>query len=83
VRAQQIVSARCQPCHSLHPTAPGFTGPPSGVAFDTPEEIRARADQIQQLAVSSTVMPLGNQTNMTAAERTELGQWIAQGSKVK
>jgi uncharacterized membrane protein len=83
VRAQQIVSARCQPCHSLQPTAPGFTGPPAGVAFDTPEEIRARAAQIQQLAVSSTVMPLGNQTDMTAAERTELGQWIAQGSKIK
>ncbi|HKB27686.1 MAG TPA: hypothetical protein VKC59_01565, partial [Candidatus Limnocylindrales bacterium] len=78
-----IVSARCQPCHSLHPTEPGFTGPPAGVAFDTPAEIRARAAQIQQLAVSSTVMPLGNQTNMTAAERTELGQWIAQGSNIK
>jgi uncharacterized membrane protein len=81
-RAQQIVSTRCQPCHSLHPTEPGFTGPPSGVAFDTPEEIRARAAQIQQLAVSSTVMPLGNQTNMTAAERTELGQWIADGARI-
>ena len=82
-RAQQIVSTRCQPCHSLHPTVAGFTEPPSGVAFDTPAEIHARAAQIQQLAVSSTVMPLGNQTNMTGAERTELGQWIAQGSKVK
>jgi uncharacterized membrane protein len=81
-RAQQIVSARCQPCHSLHPTQPGFTEPPSGVAFDTPEEIRARAAQIQQLAVSSSSMPLGNQTNMTEAERRELGHWISAGAKI-
>ena len=67
----------------MHPTQPGFTGPPSGVAFDTPEEIRARAAQIQQLAVSSTYMPLGNQTSMTQAERKELGQWISAGAKIQ
>ena len=75
-RAQQIV----RPLPALPLAAPDGSRlhrAAVGVAFDTPEEIRARAAQIQQLAVSSTVMPLGNQTNMTAAERTELGQWIA------
>jgi uncharacterized membrane protein len=82
-RAQEIVSARCQPCHSLHPTQRGFTEPPGEVTFDTPMEIHARAAQIQQLAVSSTYMPLGNQTNMTQTERKELGQWISGGAKIQ
>jgi uncharacterized membrane protein len=81
-RVQQVIAARCQPCHSQHPTYPGITQPPLGVALDTPAEIRARASQIQQLAVSSTVMPIGNATKMTQAERTLLGQWITQGARI-
>ena len=81
-RAQQVVAARCQPCHSQHPTYPGITAPPLGVAFDTPDEIRARASKIEELAVSSTVMPIGNATKMTEAERTLLGQWIEQGARI-
>jgi uncharacterized membrane protein len=80
---QQIVAARCQPCHSQHPTYSGISAPPLGVALDTPEEIRAQAARIQQLAVSSTAMPLGNATKMTQDERDLLGQWIAQGASLK
>jgi uncharacterized membrane protein len=80
-RVQHVVAARCQPCHSLHPTYPGTSAAPLGVTLDTPEEIRARASRIQELAVSSTVMPIGNATKMTQAERDLLGQWIAQGAK--
>ena len=82
-RVQQVVAARCQPCHSQHPTYPGITAPPLGVAFDSPDEIRARAAKIEELAVSSTVMPIGNATKMTKAERTLLGQWIAQGARIR
>jgi uncharacterized membrane protein len=57
--------------------------PPLGITFDTPEQIKARADQIEQVAVESTVMPLGNATEMTAAERATLGAWIRQGAKIK
>jgi uncharacterized membrane protein len=81
-RVQQIVAARCLPCHSMHPTYPGITAPPLGVALDTPAEIAAQAARIQQLAVASTAMPLGNATKMTQAERAELGQWIAAGAKI-
>jgi uncharacterized membrane protein len=81
-QAQQVVAARCQPCHSLHPTERGFTGPPAGVTLDTPAEIHARAAQIQQVAVSSNYMPLGNQTNMTKDERDLLGRWIRAGAKI-
>ena len=44
-----------------------------GIAFDTPQEVAARAVQIKALAVDSTTMPLGNVTHMTAAERQLLG----------
>jgi len=82
-RVQRVVATRCQPCHSLHPTYPGTSAAPLGVTFDTPEDIRARAARIQELAVSSTVMPIGNATKMTAAERGLLGRWIAQGARLK
>jgi uncharacterized membrane protein len=52
------------------------------VTLDTPAEIHARAAQIQQVAVSSNYMPLGNQTNMTKDERDLLGRWIRAGAKI-
>jgi uncharacterized membrane protein len=81
--AQHVVQQRCQPCHSLHPTQPGFTSPPAGVMLDTPEQIYALASQIQQVAVASTLMPLGNATRMTQEERDLLGRWIAQGARIR
>jgi hypothetical protein len=50
---------------------------------DTPTEIHDRAAQINQLAVQSTAMPLGNATRMTQAERTLLGRWIRAGAKIQ
>ncbi len=78
---QGIIQLRCLPCHSDHPTYDGFTVPPKGITFDTPEEIQALAPRIQQMAVSSNAMPLGNLTGMTQDEREMLGAWIRQGAK--
>ena len=78
---QQVVAARCQPCHSQRPTYSGITAAPAGVTLDTPAQIAARASQIRQVAVSSTFMPLGNATKMTQQERDLLGRWIAAGAK--
>jgi uncharacterized membrane protein len=79
---EQIVAQRCAPCHSMSPTYQGFTAPPLGIAFDTPEEIKARAQDIRAQAVDSETMPLGNVTHMTPAERERLGLWIEQGAKI-
>src|SRR3954468_18408884 len=81
-RAQRIVSERCVPCHSQHPTQPGFSSPPAGVAFDTPGQIKAEASAIEQLAVVLKFMPLNNATHMTQAERDALGAWIRQGANI-
>jgi len=80
-RAQAIVQQRCVPCHSEHPTKVGSA--PLGIELDTPEQMRSRAAAIERVAVESKVMPLGNATGMTQAERDELGQWIRQGAPIK
>jgi len=80
-RAQAIVQERCVPCHSAHPT--NVESAPMGIVFDTPKQIHAQASLIQQVAVQTKVMPLGNVTGMTQAERDTLGAWIEQGAKTK
>ena len=77
-----IVEQRCAVCHSMNPTDPSFSAAPAGIAFDTPAEIRARADAIEEQAVRTRAMPLGNATGMTDAERELLGRWIEQGARV-
>ncbi len=81
-RVHGIVTERCVPCHSQHPTQPGFSSPPAGVAFDTPGQIKAEASAIEQLAVVLKVMPLNNATHMTQAERDALGAWISQRANI-
>jgi uncharacterized membrane protein len=80
-RAQAIVRERCVPCHSAHPTL--VNAAPLGVLFDTAAEIHTQASLIEQVAVRTKVMPLGNRTGMTQAERDALGAWIQQGAKTR
>jgi uncharacterized membrane protein len=54
-----------------------------GLVFDTPKQIHAQARLIEQVAVTTKVMPLGNETGMTQAERDTLGAWIQQGAKTR
>jgi len=81
-RVSGIVAERCAVCHSMTPTQPGFSAPPQGIAFDTPEQIAAQASAIEQQAVVLKAMPLGNLTHMTQAERDALGAWIRQGANI-
>jgi uncharacterized membrane protein len=76
-QAQAIVRQRCVPCHSQNPSEPEFSVPPAGIAFDTLEEIKSHADVIEEQAVRSKAMPLGNATGMTDQERETLGAWIS------
>lgn len=82
-QARAVIVQRCTACHSLSPTDPAFPAPPAGVTFDTPEQIRSRADRIRNRVVETKTMPLGNKTGMTPAERELLGRWIAQGAQLK
>jgi uncharacterized membrane protein len=76
----RIVDERCTACHSQHPTKASTA--PRGIKFDTAQEIKAQASGIEQQAVQTRTMPLGNVTGMTQAERDLLGRWIAQGARI-
>jgi len=78
-----VIALRCAPCHSAAPTYPGTTAPPAGVAFDTPEQIRARAARIAERVVAQRTMPLGNVTGMTDEERDLLQRWVAAGAPLR
>ena len=71
-----IVEQRCASCHS-------GAAAPKGVRLETPEQIAAQAAAIERVAVLTRVMPLGNSTEMTDAERELLGRWIRQGAETE
>jgi uncharacterized membrane protein len=80
-QAEAIVQQRCVPCHSARPTR--VAAAPLGIELDTAAQIHAQAEAIKRVAVDSQLMPLGNATGMTQAERDELGAWIRSGAKIK
>lgn len=79
---QAIVNTRCVFCHAAKPKFGGLDAPPKGVQLDQPELIKQWAAAIQQQAVVSQTMPLGNVTNMQPEERAILGRWIADGAQL-
>jgi uncharacterized membrane protein len=76
---QQIVALRCAPCHAATPTQPGFTTAPKGLKFDSAEAILTQ-EAVMEAQVQAGAMPIGNLTGMTAAERTQLLDWIHHGA---
>ncbi|MBC7669417.1 MAG: urate hydroxylase PuuD [Gemmatimonadaceae bacterium] len=81
--AQAIVEKHCVTCHAAVPTHRGLTAPPNGAAFDTPAGMARYAPRIQQMAVDSKSMPLGDETHITDEERAQLGAWIKAGAKTQ
>jgi uncharacterized membrane protein len=77
---QPIFAKHCVACHAEHPTSELFSEPPLGVKLDSYAHAKPIAERIRKAAVDSDIMPLGNMTGMTPAERAKIGQWIAQGT---
>jgi uncharacterized membrane protein len=75
-KAVAIVEQRCAPCHSQNPTREGFDTPPAGVVLDTREQIVDQVNAVEEQAVRTKAMPLGNVTGMTDEERRTLGAWL-------
>jgi uncharacterized membrane protein len=75
-RAVAIVQQRCVPCHSQNPTQEGFDAAPGGVVLDTRAQIEDQVDAVEEQAVRTDAMPLGNVTGMTDEERETLGAWL-------
>ncbi|MDP3671909.1 MAG: urate hydroxylase PuuD [Telluria sp.] len=79
-QVQAIIAQRCVSCHAEHPTNPGFASAPAGVMLHTPSLIGQNAARIYQQAVQLKAMPLANMTNMTEAERAQVGAWFESGA---
>jgi uncharacterized membrane protein len=72
-----IVQQHCASCHAAEPSHEAFPEPPRGMVIETLDDVRRFDDLIDQFAVKTDLMPLGNETGMTEAERDLLGAWIA------
>ncbi|WP_407048342.1 urate hydroxylase PuuD [Methyloraptor flagellatus] len=72
-----LTARHCTMCHAAKPSHDGFAEAPKGVTLQKIEDIRRYAALIEQQAVKSDAMPLGNETGITTAERDKLGAWIA------
>ena len=68
-----IVQQRCGACHSAHPSL--VASAPKGVMFDSPAQLQARAAMIYRQAVQLRVMPPGNMTHLSEAERAAIARW--------
>lgn len=75
-----IFAQHCVACHAGHPTNAAFTAAPLGVELDSYDHARAFAPRVGKVAVDAEIMPLGNMTGMTRAERDTIGRWIAAGT---
>ena len=82
-RVRMIVGQHCLSCHTPAPTFPGVPQPPGGVLLHTPEVLTLNAQRVYQQVVATRVMPLGNVTNMTDAERAVIAAWVKAGAKAQ
>jgi uncharacterized membrane protein len=80
-QVRAIISERCVACHSERPSQPGFAVAPAGIMLHNPDLIYQNAAKIYQQTVQLKAMPIGNLTNMTDAERAQLGAWFEAGAK--
>ncbi|MEO8344924.1 MAG: urate hydroxylase PuuD [Betaproteobacteria bacterium] len=79
----RIVATRCATCHAEVPTQPGFSVAPKGLLLESAAQFTANATKINEQAVLTRTMPIGNLTQMTDAERAVIAAWIAAGAPGK
>ncbi len=76
---QQIVQLRCIQCHAAKPSLMAVA--PKGLMLDDPAQIKGKAQLIYQQVVQQKIMPMGNITNITDAERAMIAHWVENGAK--
>lgn len=74
--ALALTTRHCVMCHAKKPTHESFQEAPKNVTLETVADLKRYAQPIMIQTVRNKAMPLGNQTEMTDAEREELGRWI-------
>jgi len=79
---RDIVQKHCVACHAARPSDADFAVAPKDVRLETARDLVRHAGAIAQVSVHTELMPLGNRTGMTDAERARLGAWIAAGARI-
>jgi uncharacterized membrane protein len=69
-----LLEQRCGQCHAAQPAL--LPSAPGGAVFASEAEIEARAAAIHQQTVQLRIMPPGNMTAMSEAERAALDRWF-------
>ncbi|MFW5825012.1 MAG: urate hydroxylase PuuD [Marinobacter sp.] len=72
-----IIDRHCVACHAREPEDPAYQAAPAGVALDDLSLLVDHRAEVQQAAVETHYMPLGNTTGMTEKEREQLGEWLS------
>jgi uncharacterized membrane protein len=72
-----ILAKHCVMCHAPRPSHEGFDAPPKGVVLVSIDDLVTHKEQVIAQAVQGDAMPLGNETEMTTAERAALGAFLA------
>jgi len=72
-----IMQKHCVMCHARKPAHPAFDAPPKNVALETIDQAKAWAVKIVEQVVLDRNMPVGNETEMTEAERAAMARWLA------
>ncbi len=73
---QKVLEQRCYLCH-------GAQMQMKNVRLDSPENVKLHAQAIYQQAVVTKIMPMGNATHITDAERALIGQWFQTGAQTE
>ncbi|MHA1536482.1 MAG: urate hydroxylase PuuD [Alphaproteobacteria bacterium] len=80
---QKIIARHCVSCHARKPSREDFDEAPKGVMLETPAQIKKWSAKIRKQSVDTKVMPLGNESKMTLAERALLGRWTKAGANIE
>ncbi|WP_170113295.1 urate hydroxylase PuuD [Ahniella affigens] len=70
---EPVFQKHCRNCHSSAPTIMPVA--PKGMVLDTPEQWQAQRALIRQQVVVARIMPLGNLTQISEAERELIQRW--------
>ena len=73
---QTVLQQRCYLCH-------GERVQMKNVRLDSPQSVKLHAQGIYQQAVITKIMPMGNATGITAAERQLIAQWFESGASTQ
>src|SRR6476619_7979528 len=71
-----IVQRHCATCHAVNPTHESFREAPNKIVLESVADLKKHAAVVYAQTVQGRAMPLGNQTDISDAERAALGQWL-------